>query len=271
MFTLQESLDYLRQKGFALSWNYQDVWREQHVHAFTVAKLLVMDVLVELHQHLDEAIVQGLPFTEFKQRTLHALQAGTATSLATAKPLLTSARLKMIYTTNLRVAHTVGQWQRIERTKDTLPFLIYELGPSREHRDDHIAWNHIIRRVDDVFWQTHMPPNGWGCKCRVRQLSQIEVEQRGGVTPLPAQQTVAWKNKQTGKIESVPKGIDPGWDYNPGQHYLAHMQSVVQEKKQGYLKVKNRVLSKALVQQALVLSSMLKNTQEDSRSKQSFN
>ena len=37
--------------------------------------------------------------------------------------------------------------------------------------------------VDDPWWQTHYPPNGWGCKCWVRQVSRREAERLGGCHP----------------------------------------------------------------------------------------
>ena len=49
-------------------------------------------------------------------------------------------RLKTIYSTNMRTARAAGQWERIQRTKATHPYLLYELGPSGEHRPEHVAW-----------------------------------------------------------------------------------------------------------------------------------
>ena len=43
-------------------------------------------------------------------------------------------RLRVIYDANMRTARAAGQWGRIQRGKRSHPYLIYELGPSREHR-----------------------------------------------------------------------------------------------------------------------------------------
>lgn len=37
-------------------------------------------------------------------------------------------------------------------------------------REEHVALNGVIRRIDDSFWDTYMPPNGWGCRCEAIQL-----------------------------------------------------------------------------------------------------
>ena len=117
----------------------------------------------------------------------------------------------------MRTARSAGQWERVQRTKATHSMLVYELGPSERHRAEHEAWAGTILPADDPFWDTHYPPNGWGCKCRVRQLSRRAAEKRGGKTPRPETPTKEWKNKRTGEVSQVPVGIDPGWDYNVGK------------------------------------------------------
>ena len=156
-------------------------------------------------------------------------------------------RLKKIYQVNMRQARAAGQWQRIQRTKKALPFLIYELGPSSEHREQHVAWHGTILPVDDPWWDTHTPMNGWGCKCRVRQISGRERERlvRDGVpdqgvaeldseglptgrrirgrvpakTERPPLNLQKWRNQRLGATFKIPRGIDPGFETNPGAIY----------------------------------------------------
>ncbi|WP_458793760.1 phage head morphogenesis protein, partial [Citrobacter freundii] len=119
-----------------------------------------------------------------------------------------------------RTARAAGQWQRIERTQRAMPYLVYTVGPSREHRAEHLRWKDVCLPVDHPFWRTHMGPNGWGCKCGTRQISRYEYEQmkvNGTInTEAPEVRTVRWVNKRTGEEETIPEGIDPGWAYNPG-------------------------------------------------------
>jgi hypothetical protein len=83
--------------------------------------------------------------------------------------------------------------------------------------------------VDDPWWDDHMPPNGWGCKCHVIQHSRRVSERRGGVTTRPPGGTYDWKNPKTGKTERVPIGIDPGWDYNPGKSSATQRQQTASD------------------------------------------
>ncbi len=77
-------------------------------------------------------------------------------------------------------------------------------------------------RVGDPWWRTHFPPNGWGCRCIVEQLSDDDLERRGyaplpdNVRPAEEGITRPWHNDRTGETIQVPVGIDPGWAHNAG-------------------------------------------------------
>ena len=116
-------------------------------------------------------------------------------------------RLRRIYNTNLRTARTAGQWDRISRNADLLPYLVYELGPSEQHREEHVAWAGLCLRVDDPWWNAHYPPNGWGCKCRVRQVA---APPEGARTQAPPTELREWTNPATGEVKLVAKGHRPG-------------------------------------------------------------
>jgi len=51
------------------------------------------------------------------------------------------------------LGHTAGQWERIERATKTPPYLLYQLGPSREHRPEHVGWARILLRADHPWWE----------------------------------------------------------------------------------------------------------------------
>jgi hypothetical protein len=138
-------------------------------------------------------------------------------------------RLKTIYDANLRSARAAGQWERIERTKDAFPYLEYQLGPSDVHRPHHADKAGLILSVDSPFWDEWMPPNGWGCKCRVRQVTRREGERRG-VAATPDVPDAIWTNPRTGEKQIVPQGIDPGWQRNPGKLRLQAMEGLLKDR-----------------------------------------
>ena len=235
-----EALEYFEKKKIKPGFDYRDVWREEHAVAFTVAKAMSLDILATFKEELQVSISEGKTFHQFKKELTPVLQkqgwwgvkemVDPKTGERRLVQLGSPRRLKVIYRANIRTAHAAGQWERAERNKAALPYLMYELGPSREHRPEHAAWAGKVLPIDDPWWSTHMPPNGWGCKCRVRQISGREAKRRGGPHSPPPIRHRRWKNKRTGQTELVPRGIDPGWDTNPGKVRMAGPQKVIAEK-----------------------------------------
>jgi hypothetical protein len=234
-----EVLDYLKAKKLTPSFDYRDVWGEEHVAAFTVAKATTLDVLSTFHEAVVKAEAEGVAWGAFKRDLQPALeklgwwgireQTDPKTGEKRPVQLGSPHRLRVIYRTNLAVAHSAGRWQRIDRTQSSFPYLEYRLGPSVHHRPQHAAWAGTVLPVNDPFWQTHFTPNGWGCKCWVRQLSKADL---GGREPDPSPEVKyrAWKNTRTGETLQVPVGIDPGWDYNPGMARMERLRAAVTEK-----------------------------------------
>jgi hypothetical protein len=227
----KEALAFFRAKRLKPAFDYRDVWREEHATAFTVAKAMNVDVLETIQGALDQALSEGMTYQQFKKELRPSLERlgwwgkqdmlDPKTGKIREVQLGSPRRLKTIYRTNLRTARAAGQWQRIQRSKRTQPYLIYELGPSREHREQHVAWAGTTLPVDDPFWHTHMPANGWGCNCRVRSVSRRQYQRllsQGKInTQSPEIRYQDYTNKRTGEVSRVPEGISPGFDFNPGR------------------------------------------------------
>lgn len=255
----EEALNWFKSKGLQPGFDYRDVWKEEHSAAFTVAKMTEVDLLADVQQLLADALAEGQPFGAFRD-TLRPLliKRGWWGEQFADDPLTgetqivqlgSDQRVKTIYDTNMRTARSSGQWNRIQRTKRAMPYLLYVLGPSHQHRKEHLAWANVCLPVDHEFWTTHMTPNGWGCKCGVRQVSKYEygqlVESGAITTTAPASKNVKWLNKRTGEYETLPEGIDPGWNYNPGEGRLQSLDSQLAAK-QAAFETENKRLKKSL-------------------------
>jgi uncharacterized protein with gpF-like domain len=249
-----EVLKFWRDKSLELAFDWRDVWKEEHEFAFTAAKIMRDDVLEVLQAELGKALESGQSFESWAGDIEPKLQAlgwwephdvhdpATGSRVRVNPP----RRLKTIFNTNMRMAHAVGQYDRIQRTKRARPYLLYFVGPSARHRPQHLAWHGVLLPVDDEFWSYAFPPNGWGCKCGVRSVTQREageLEEKGVLAPeaspeldaegrptghvldmrVPVQRVApvldlrAYKNERTGKVDFVPSGIDPGFHYAPGE------------------------------------------------------
>ena len=253
----REALAYFRAKDLRPGFDYRDVWGQEHAHAFTVAKAIQLDVLDDLREAVDEALAEGKTFRQFSKDLTPTLQKkgwwgkkeqlDPKTGEDRTVQLGSPRRLRTIYRSNLRAARAAGQWQRIQRTTDTHPYLLYELGPSERHRPQHVAWAGTLLPADDPWWQTHFTPNGWGCKCRVRQVSKREAQRRGGVTTRPRHDPVEWVNTRNGVTQKVDRGLDPAWAGNPGVDRARVLQDSLAEK----IEVANEDLARAAVRQVV--------------------
>lgn len=223
----REALEFFRAKGFSPAFDYRDVWQDEHAIAFTVAKAMQMDVLVSIRDAVDDALANGKTFEQFKKDLTPELQrrgwwgvknmVDPKTGEKLPAKLGSPRRLKTIYRANMRSARAAGQYERAQRTKRALPYFLYQLGPSEVHREEHSKLEGTILPVDDPFWDVYYPPNGWGCKCHLRQITKREADRRGGVSETPEVEMVEWVNKRTGKTERIPEGVDPAWATNPGK------------------------------------------------------
>lgn len=217
--------DYLGNKGLKPSFDWQDIWREEHAFAFTVAKATELNVLNDIFEEIQTSIADGTPFAEFKKNLTPKLKAkgwwgekdvvDPKTGKTVKARLGSPRRLRTIYWANVRTARAAGQWERIQSTSSILPYLSYELGPSEVHRPLHVEKQGTVLPADDPFWNEWFAPNGWGCQCWHRQLGAPEAK-RLGISKSPKIRKITHRNKRTGEITTAPEGIDPGWNTNPG-------------------------------------------------------
>ena len=78
--------------------------------------------------------------------------------------------LRSEYNQALAASQSAAHWNSFYKDKDLMPYLQYQAVMDSNTREEHAALNGVIRRIDDKFWDTYMPPNGWGCRCEAIQL-----------------------------------------------------------------------------------------------------
>jgi len=226
----EEAIAYFKAKGHGLSpsFDWRDMWQKDHAAQFTVAKSAGFDILTDIHAAVLSALQNGTTFAEFQRGLVPTLQDkgwwGRApafdpkTGESPVSQLGSPRRLKTIFDTNLRMAYAAGKWAQAERTKATHPFAEYSAILDDHTRPEHKKWNGTVVHMDDLWLATHTPPCGWKCRCTLRQLSHADVAKEGRtVSKPPPPETVTYTNARTGEVTEVPKGIDPGFGYNPGK------------------------------------------------------
>lgn len=221
------------------AYSWWDVWQQQHSQAFTVAKTAGADVLDDIAGAVGNAIANGETFDQFVSDIEPILVEkgwwgqGPAFDPETGEiniaQLGSLNRLRIIYDTNLRMSYAAGNWASITRNQGDLPYLMYAHTTSLHPRAEHLAWDGICLTVDDPWWDTHYPPNGWGCKCGVISLTrqQYASMNSSGLITTSAPQSLLRLivNPRTGEETQTPVGIDPGFAYNVGKSFLAALAS----------------------------------------------
>ncbi len=79
--------------------------------------------------------------------------------------------LRTEYNTAVASGQMASKWVDIQANKDVLPMLEYDAVMDGRTSDICADFNGIIKEVDDAFWNAFYPPNHFGCRSTVRQLS----------------------------------------------------------------------------------------------------
>ncbi|AUB81444.1 phage minor head protein [Candidatus Thiodictyon syntrophicum] len=203
--------------------HWDDLLGAAHDRAFVVAGATKADLIADLNTAVLKGIEQGTTLAEFARDfdalvEKHGWTGWTGEGSAAGR----AWRTEVIYSTNLRTSYAAGRWAQIQAGKADRPYLLYRHSDGvLDPRPEHLAWDGLALPVDDPFWQTHYPPNGWGCQCRVFAVNDQDLEKLGKAgpdrAPVPPGDT---------------SGIGRGWDYAPGAS-LQNLLGTVQAKAAG--------------------------------------
>ena len=75
--------------------------------------------------------------------------------------------LQAEYQTAKRGAQMAHLWNKFLEQKEYYPNLVYRTVGDSRVRPEHAALNGVVKPIDDPFWKTYYPPNGWRCRCTV--------------------------------------------------------------------------------------------------------
>ena len=136
---------------------------------------------------LDESGIKK-PFAKFKKEAEQILG------------LFNKTHAKTEFETSFANSQSARKWEKIQSEKDIFPLLKYRTQLDDKVRDDHTELEGIIRPVEDSFWNTYTPTNGYNCRCFLEQVES------GKVTPI---------NELPSMV--VVQDIEPVFRNNPGK------------------------------------------------------
>jgi len=191
-----EVTEYFERKGAVPAFKWLDVWGEEHSYNFMVSGATEMELTTAFKESIARALREGQGFETWKPLMRAELaRLGWLGPRSVSDPtglepdrivdFSSGRRLKTIFWSNMNSARAAGQWERAQRTKKALPYFLYIRTTSKDPREEHLAFVGTILPIDHPFWVAHFPPNGWLCKCQVRQITAREAERLLGLTPEP--------------------------------------------------------------------------------------
>ena len=233
-----EAVAYFRSKGFAISDDWRDLWQAAQARSFTVARMSKFDLLADTRKIVDATIADGRTLQQAAKELEAAMRrhgwwgketrpdgpGGVPRTVQLGSP----HRIKTILRTNIGTAYSAGRYQRQRQVMDSRPYWEYTAVRDRVTRKSHLQLHGLVFRADDPIWNTIYPPNGFSCRCRVRALTQREVDRRKlKINADTSTQVIQVINDRTTRVSwQAPDGDrsnftpDKGWAYNPGQHAL---------------------------------------------------
>lgn len=84
--------------------------------------------------------------------------------------------LETEYNTAISQAQMAKKWNDIENQKEAFPLLQYDAVNDDRVRPEHLALDGVTLPVEDPFWDKFYPPNGYNCRCTVRQLADAKIK-----------------------------------------------------------------------------------------------
>lgn len=182
-----------------MRWN--DLMAAQHAPAFVVAGATQEALLVDMRGAVEAAIADGESIEQFRSRFKEIVaRHGWTGWTGEDTPGGQAWRTRVIYETNLRTSYMAGRYEQLKN----FPYWKYKhntRGPGA--REQHQQWDGLIVSRDSDWWDTHYPPNGWGCRCSVIGVSDARMRAQG------------LEESDPGPDQG--KGVPKEWRYNVGE------------------------------------------------------
>lgn len=186
----EKAIEYFQSKGYAFSWNWFDVWEEQHTQAFTVAKVMKLDLLMDIENIVDQFITGEMDY-KLATRNLEAKLRGKGwwgkqrqinpiTGEEEIVQLGSPRRVKTILETNMNVSLAAGRERTMLDQASFAPWWQYVTQDDDRVRKKHDEVGKVfinaVLKYDNPFWRTWFPPNDWGCRCFVKSYTDQQVK-----------------------------------------------------------------------------------------------
>ena len=225
-----KAIAYFRDKLQIPSDRWDVIWNEIADYAFAISGVTRADLLNDLYQAISQALEQGTTLQQFvKDFDTIAERRGWADGKG-----MGAYRKELIFSQNLRTAYAAGRYQQMTDSDvvKSRPYWVWKHRDSRNPRPAHLALHNKVFSFDDPFWQTGYPPCGFGCRCAVYALNDLDLQRRGLKVEDAPSETVTIRDRMTGQSQRVPAingqpVAEPGFAHAPGSSPKEQRQAIL--------------------------------------------
>ena len=234
--------EYLKSKKPEIHFDYDEIMHDAHKKAFTVAKMMNLDLLKDTQASLTKAFKEGVGFDEWKKSVKPMLaKKGWLGNIKVKDPKIGeekeiyvgNRRLRTIFNTNMRTAYAKARYE--SQMQSLGEYFRYTAVLDGRTREAHRKLHGKTLPKTDKFWDTNYPPNGWGCRCKVQVLTEAECVARG-IVPLA-----------DGSF--LPQAAEKDFKYNPGK--VDKTDEILKDKQDKVLDAVTSSLAKKNLKQSL--------------------
>lgn len=234
--------EYLKSKKPEIHFDYDEIMHDAHKKAFTVTKMMNLDLLKDTQALLTKAFKEGVGFDEWKKSVKPMLAKKCWLGNIKVKDPKTgeekeiyvgNRRLRTIFNTNMRTAYAKARYE--SQMQSLGEYFRYTAVLDGRTREAHRKLHGKTLPKKDKFWDTNYPPNGWGCRCKVQVLTEAECVARG-IVPLA-----------DGSF--LPQAAEKDFKYNPGK--VDKTDEILKDKQDKVLDAVTSSLAKKNLKQSL--------------------
>lgn len=207
------SLDFLRENNITVDWDYPSMASEELIYVTASANAVRADIIKTMRNTLVNAAKQGLTRTEAARVLVQKLKnnglwdkvetvdgkTGDIKAIRGSSPY----RVETFFRSNMQASYMAGKWLNIQEDRFDRPYLQYLTQADDRVRPSHRVLHKGVWAVNDPVWRKIYPPNGYNCRCYVRQITEA-VARRLGINV---------------GAQKVPRGfVTGGFDQNVGSN-----------------------------------------------------
>lgn len=197
-----EAIEFLRRRLKIDSAEWSRMLAEEGVVSSAIADNTVRSMVESFIAAIEDVVANGGTLESFRKDYQRIVDAAGWQPSGPA-----GWHSQLVFRLHTGSAYAAGRWDQAQRLRQTNPSVqlygrLITAGDNRV-RHTHREMQGIIRPIDDPYWLTHWPPNGFNCRCHVQVITDRDLRR------------YRWKVTPDGD-PSLKVPPDPGWGFNPG-------------------------------------------------------